>query len=1111
MADEVIGRPRLELEATRTKLDKDLKAAGAAVGAELARSEKTLKAANARIQANIDKINAVRPRQQMFELGVAIERMGGVSKLSADKVARLRTEVERLSAAGARVPKNLAGLGVGAGAAQRSIAAAQASALGGLAAGGPGGAIGAGLAAAGPAGLALAASLGAVAVAGGAAVRVMSDLVQRSGQLVDLSTKTRLSTDFLQQLEFAGAQVGVSMEQSALAVVKLQRTLGEAAQGSQQARQAFTQIGVSWQQLRTLKPEEQFITVARALTAIPDQERMVAAGADLMGRGFADIIPILSDLERQMKLATEVGAVLPAELVKEADKIGDAFDRQGKAIDALKLQFGAAILKAITGSADAVVAIDSMSQAIGRVASGVGKLVPLLSFLSKFSLPVQLLKVLEITGGGARTTPPSARTAEEFMAANIGLEEELGADKDFQEELKRKKELDKKEEESAKKRIALAKHAAEERKRIEQQNFQLRLEEYRREVKAAEEFWKKQEGLAKAATDRILAEWLLATGKSREQINELGEQVEIVSQAAIDAARRRVSAELGGAGRLMSEISDTGLPTGFFTRDAEIARELGIQVGQLTNNLTAAKDEAFDLEAAFAGAANFLDLMGDGADNFAGRLSAALPAIGQMVQQFRTAEGPNATEQRIGAGAGIGQMLGGAIGGRAGRTLGGAASGAMTGLMIAGPWGALAGGIIGGLRGAFGGDPAIMALNDTRDAWFETQGGFEELARKIEQQGVKAEPIIKALFDAKTPKEFETAVQAANDALGTRARIQQGLLRARGGLETLFGELANLKDSPELQAAISAIEGKIAEAFAKAGLGFMATGALRESEAFGAAQRAAGGGAEVLAGMREAGMVDTGLMAATGALATELQQQAVQAALDAGLSQEEAQKAGFGAISQILKEQLNASIQSGTELDENTKALIEEARKNGIEILADPAIESLAVQREQLEVMKAGFAQAGKPAGGEEGGRREREADVGAAGGLSGMTRNMGGGLGPRIQTHAGELVSIIPESNVMAGLPSWLGTGTPPSLRDMLPPEAVAAMEALGRQVNPNAGQGPIINYSLGGLTMNANPLRNMQDQYELAEFVIDRAIRGVERGEGRLYDALREVARRG
>jgi len=160
-------------------------------------------------------------------------------------------------------------------------------------------------------------------------------------------------------------------------------------------------------------------------------------------------------------------------------------------------------------------------------------------------------------------------------------------------------------------------------------------------------------------------------------------------------------------------------------------------------------------------------------------------------------------------------------------------------------------------------------------------------------------------------------------------------------------------------------------------------------------------------------MVDTGLMAATGGLATELQKQAVGAALAAGLTQEEAQKAGFGAVSALLREQLNASLQSGVKLDANTQALLDEAKKNGIEILADPAIESLDVQRKQLGVLERIAGGAGAVAG------SGREARM-----VSAAT-----GFAPRrltedtlILAHQNEMAMVLPNpDDLMMAIPSAL------------------------------------------------------------------------------------------
>jgi hypothetical protein len=190
------------------------------------------------------------------------------------------------------------------------------------------------------------------------------------------------------------------------------------------------------------------------------------------------------------------------------------------------------------------------------------------------------------------------------------------------------------------------------------------------------------------------------------------------------------------------------------------------------------------------------------------------------------------------------------------------------------------------------------------------------------------------------------------------------------------------------------------------------TGALRESEAFSATEGVATDLAKLIAGMREAGIVDEGSLAAGGAAAKDLQAAAVAAATEAGLPATEATRAGFAAIAPVLREQLNASIQSGRELDANTQALLEEAKANGIEIMADPMIQSLAVQREQLGVLRsiAGQDRGGPEPGGYGGG-------VSAATGFGPMiTPNVGGGLGPLIQTHPGELAMVIPRSKMGPG-----------------------------------------------------------------------------------------------
>jgi hypothetical protein len=219
---------------------------------------------------------------------------------------------------------------------------------------------------------------------------------------------------------------------------------------------------------------------------------------------------------------------------------------------------------------------------------------------------------------------------------------------------------------------------------------------------------------------------------------------------------------------------------------------------------------------------------------------------------------------------------------------------------------------------------------------------------------------IKSLFGGKS-KEERAAEEAAKRqreeerkaAIEEARRLKiEGLKSAQAAAESLMDRMAKGGLSEGLTASLGTLIGKVQEALLKSGLGYMATPGLRESEAFMGAQGMAGDIAQLLAGMRAGGALDSGLLAAAGASAEELRAQAQTAAEEAGMAPADAVKAGFGAIAPLLKEQLNAALASGQELDANTRALIEEAKKNGINIVADPMVESVAVQKDMLKELK---------------------------------------------------------------------------------------------------------------------------------------------------------------
>lgn len=148
-----------------------------------------------------------------------------------------------------------------------------------------------------------------------------------------------------------------------------------------------------------------------------------------------------------------------------------------------------------------------------------------------------------------------------------------------------------------------------------------------------------------------------------------------------------------------------------------------------------------------------------------------------------------------------------------------------------------------------------------------------------------------------------------------------------------------------------------------------------------------------------------------------------QALKESGLTDDQV----FAAIGPQLQHAQEAAANFGLTLDANVQTLIDQAQANGLAFSSTPAERSALAMEKVASILERVFGAAtntagafgdmavaaagaagaaagiGLPGGGGGG------ADIFAAEGLHGTMPNMGGGLGPTIQTHAGERVDITP------------------------------------------------------------------------------------------------------
>jgi hypothetical protein len=192
-------------------------------------------------------------------------------------------------------------------------------------------------------------TVGIAAAAMGAAISAaifvsVKEFAQTGAAIYDMSKKTGYSAEMLSELSYAAEQTGTSLASIQTASKTLSSALVDAGEGMSTAEKAFARIGLTSKELRAMKPEDQFLTVAKALSGVSDQATLSATAQDLFGRSATDLLPLLSEgadgLEQMMLRARELGIVFDEEAAAKADKFDDALNDLNKSIEGLKIEAG---------------------------------------------------------------------------------------------------------------------------------------------------------------------------------------------------------------------------------------------------------------------------------------------------------------------------------------------------------------------------------------------------------------------------------------------------------------------------------------------------------------------------------------------------------------------------------------------------------------------------------------------------------------------------------------------------------------------------------------------------------------------------------------------------
>jgi hypothetical protein len=204
-------------------------------------------------------------------------------------------------------------------------------------------------------------AIGAAAVAAGAGVfKLVKDAGVAADALITLSNKTGISTQQLQEMEYAARFVDVEVETMTGSMMKLTKNMDMARKGSKDQANAFAKLGVEFKNqdgsLRNAK--DVWEDAIGALGAVGNEADRDALAMNLFGKSAAELNPLIKagtdELKRLGKEAQGMGIIMSDESVAALGKFDDKMQVLGASTQGL-------------GNAIAIAALPVMDDLISTV------------------------------------------------------------------------------------------------------------------------------------------------------------------------------------------------------------------------------------------------------------------------------------------------------------------------------------------------------------------------------------------------------------------------------------------------------------------------------------------------------------------------------------------------------------------------------------------------------------------------------------------------------------------------------------------------------------------------------------------------------------------------
>ncbi len=189
----------------------------------------------------------------------------------------------------------------------------------------------------------------------GGTVKAFTDM---GDSLDEMSARTGVSVETLSELGYAAELAGADLEALEAGLRKMQRTIGDAATGSESAVEALSRLGLTVEDILKLNPEQQFKLIADRLSKITDPTLRAALAMEVFGKTGTRLLPLIQDgakgLEEYQRQARALGLTVSTETAKDAALLDDTLRSLWRVLKQSAFTIGAALAATIQELAEAV-------------------------------------------------------------------------------------------------------------------------------------------------------------------------------------------------------------------------------------------------------------------------------------------------------------------------------------------------------------------------------------------------------------------------------------------------------------------------------------------------------------------------------------------------------------------------------------------------------------------------------------------------------------------------------------------------------------------------------------------------------------------------------------